>query len=142
MKSLFKSMGNGIIFILVLPFWLVVFAFFSVYSVIVFLITFFTSIPAYLKGESVFGPSKLDVAAATKLAEHKKTALEPPLQTINPQPIVQPSTTIIFNTNALPPGQQPQVGYIQQDGTVYRQVTTQDQPNQINNVINAEDKND
>jgi hypothetical protein len=135
MKGLFKRLGHGFLFILVVPFWIMTFVLFSVYAIVSYIFTFFTAIPAYFRGESVFGPSELDIAASTRLAEQKLQAQMPP-----PAPIVQPSTTIIFN--APPPQGQadPRINYIQQDGTIYRQVTAQDVQKIPTDVIVEEEK--
>lgn len=135
MKALFKRLGHGFLFILVVPFWLILFALFCVFSIISYIFTFLSAIPAYFRGESIFGPSELDVAASTRLAEQKLQAQLPP-----PAPIVQPSTTIIFN--APPPQGQadPSVNYIQQDGTIYRQVSTQEPERIPTDVIIEEEK--
>lgn len=121
MKGLFKKLGYGILFIVVLPVWLIAFVLFSLYAIALFIFTFFTAIPAYFKGESIFGPSELDIAASTRLAEQKLQAQQPP-----PAPIVQPSTTIIFNAPPPPQHEDPRVNYIQQDGTIYRALPEQD----------------
>ncbi|OQA79154.1 MAG: hypothetical protein BWY30_00257 [Tenericutes bacterium ADurb.Bin239] len=123
MKGLFKRLGQGFLFILALPLGVIIFAGFSVYAVIMFFYTFFSAIPAFFKGENVFGPTELDIAASTRLAEQKLAAQQPP-----PAPVVQPSTTIILNTIQQPGTQPtpPQVTYIQQDGVVYKQVSEQE----------------
>lgn len=124
MKGLFKRLGQGILFILALPFGIAIFILFSIYAIITFFYTFFSAIPAFFKGENVFGPTELDIAASTRLAEQKLAAQQPP-----PPPVVQPSTTInLFTvqqpgTGQVPP---PQVTYTQSDGVTYRRVTEQE----------------
>lgn len=134
MKGLFKRLGHGFLFILVLPIWLITFVFFGVYAIISYIFTFFSAIPAYFRGESIFGPSELDIAASTRLAEQKLQAQMPP-----PAPVVQPSTTIIFNTP--PQGQvDKRINYIEQNGTIYRQVSTHDPDKLPTDVIIEEEK--
>ncbi|OQC10337.1 MAG: hypothetical protein BWX74_00685 [Tenericutes bacterium ADurb.Bin087] len=123
MKGLFKRLGQGLLFILALPFGLIIFAIFAVYAIMMFFYTLFSAIPAFFKGENVFGPTELDIAASTRLAEQKLAAQQPP-----PPPVVQPSTTINLFTVQQPGSEQvpPQVTYTQGDGVTYRRVTEQE----------------
>ena len=92
MAGLFKKLGKGIMFIFILPFWVVTFLLFTIYAIGAYFFTLFSAIPAYLRGESVLSPTEIDIAASTKLAEQKKQS-----QMAQPSPIVQPQTTIILN---------------------------------------------
>ena len=92
MAGLFKKLGKGIMFIFILPFWVVAFLLFTIYALGAYFFTLFAAIPSYLRGESVLSPTEIDIAASTKLAEQKKQS-----QMAQPAPIVQPQTTIILN---------------------------------------------
>ncbi len=126
MKDIFKRIGRGFLFILVLPFWVVVFALFLIYALFSFFYTLFSTIPLYFKGESVLGPSELDVAASTKLAKQKELESLP-----DSGPFVQPAPgqpTIVVNVNTppvIPPQNEPN-NFIEQDGAVYRRLTEQE----------------
>lgn len=129
MKGLFKKLGQGMLFILALPFGLIIFALFSVYAIIMFFYTFFSSIPAFFRGENVFGPDELDIAASTRLAEQKLATQQQSVQQTPP-----PSTTINLYNVQQPqqPGQEqtppppPEITYTTQDGVTYRRVTEQE----------------
>lgn len=92
MKGLFKKLGKGILFVFILPFWVIAFLLFTVFALCAYFYTLFAAIPAYLRGESVLSPTEIDIAASTKLAEQKKQAQMAP-----PAPVVQSQTTIILN---------------------------------------------
>lgn len=121
MKTFFKRLGLGFVFILVLPFWLVAFVLFAVFSIFVYLFTLISAVPAYFKGESILAPSELDIAASTKLAEQKHMASLPDAQLVAP---AQQPTIIVNVTQGPQPQPQPQQNYIEQDGVIYRAVTT------------------
>ena len=122
MGSFFKRLGRGIIFVFALPVCLVMFALFAVYALLSFSFTLLSTVPAYFRGETVTGPTAVDIAAGTKLAEQKRLEQIP-----QSTPIVQPSTTIIFNNPPVqPPTPNQNINYIQHDGAVYKKVETHD----------------
>lgn len=123
MKAFFRRLGLGFVFILVLPFWLVAFVLFAVFSIFVYLFTLISAIPAYFKGESILAPSELDIAASTKIAEQKHMASLPDAPLVAEQ---QQPTIIVNVTQGPQPQQQVQQNYIEQDGVIYRAVTTQE----------------
>ena len=124
MKGLFKNIGHGFLFIVIFPFWLIVFALFTIWSIFTFFFTFLTAIPAYFRGESILGHSELDVGASTKIAEAKLLQELPPSAPISQAP---PMTINVY-TNPVYPEQLPtQQKYIEKDGTIYRQLSASEQ---------------
>lgn len=126
MIGIFKTLGRGFIFILILPFWIVVFVLFLIYAIFSFLYTLISTIPLFFRGESVLAPSELDIAASTKLAKQKELESLP-----DSGPFVQPvaqQPTIIVNVQTPPPLQtKPDVtDLIEQDGAVYRRLTKEE----------------
>lgn len=141
MKSLFKRMGYGIMFTILLPIYLLAFAIFTLYSLTMFIFTFFASIPAYFKGESVFGHSEIDIAAATKIMEAKQAEEMAKLHPISTQPVnPQPTTTIIIN-GVIPQGDQQQGQITHQNARIIQQINEPDPVNIAENII-EEIKND
>lgn len=126
MKDIFKRFGRGFLFILVLPFWVVVFVLFLIYAIFSFLYTLISTIPLFFKGESVLGPSELDVAASTKIAKQKELESLP-----DSGPFIQPAPsqpTIIVNVQTppvIPPPIDPN-NFIEQDGVIYRRLTKEE----------------
>ncbi len=126
MKDLFKRFGRGFLFILVLPFWVVVFVLFTIYAVFSFLYTLISTIPLFFKGESVLGPSELDIAASTKLAKQKELDSLP-----DSSPFIQPvptQPTIVVNVQT-PPVVAPRTdpsNLIEQNGVIYRRLTSEE----------------
>lgn len=120
MKGLFKTFGKGILFIVILPFWIIAFSLFLLYAIVVFFITLFSAIPAYFRGESVFSPDEIDIAASKKLAEQKQQAQAPP-----PAPVVQPQTTIILNAVPMKTEEAP-IEYIENEAAPLQQITAKD----------------
>lgn len=121
MKAFFKRIGRGFIFILILPFWLVVFVLFTVYSVLAFLFTIISAIPAFFKGESILAPSELDIAATTKIAEQKHMDSLPDAQIVPQQAPPQITVNVIQGPAPTPPQNQ---NYIEQDGVIYRALSS------------------
>lgn len=139
MKSLFKKLWHGLVFTVVLPFWLVVFALFTIWAMLVFFFTFLTAIPGYFRGESILAPDELDVAATTKIAEEKLLEKLPPSS-----PVVQQQQPVTINLFTAPPQAQTEVAadkakYIEQDGTIYRQLTQSEQKALQDNIIDEEE---
>lgn len=123
MKAFFKRLGHGFVFIIILPFWLVVFVLFTVYSIFAFLFTVISAIPAFFKGESILAPSELDIAATTKIAEQKHMDSLPDAQIVPQQVQPQITVNVIQGPAPLPPQNQ---NYIEQGGVIYRALSTEE----------------
>ena len=63
MANFFKSFGKGILYVLVLPFLLVILALYGVVGIIAFLIMTFKGLILFFTGRSIFGPLPEDVKA-------------------------------------------------------------------------------
>ena len=86
----------------------------------------FPQFPSSFKGESVLGPSELDIAASTKLAKQKELDSLP-----DSSPFIQPvptQPTIVVNVQT-PPVVAPRTdpsNLIEQNGVIYRRLTSEE----------------
>ena len=71
MLGFFKVLGRGVLYTVLLPFILLIWALFTVYCVILFIVMFFRNIVIWISGGSPFGDTKEDVEAKRILTEQQ-----------------------------------------------------------------------
>ena len=71
MIGFFKVFGKGVLYTILLPFILLIWALFTVYCVCLFIFEFFKSVVVWISGGSPFGDTKEDVKAKQILLERQ-----------------------------------------------------------------------
>lgn len=120
MVEFFRKIGRGLLLIVIAPFAIVFFAFYSLYAIFLFIVLLAIAIPKYLKGGSIMDATELDKRAAAKMAEQLMRENTPA------QPQQQPAPTLIFNQ------------YTSYTGNPNQQSVPTIDPNQFSSLINQQ----
>lgn len=93
MFDFLKTFGQGLLYLILSPFILILVAINAIYSVIVFLFMFFKRIYMFFRGEDMKAEMKIDQLAKIHIEQQEEE--QEIKEAINPTPVVNKTTTVV-----------------------------------------------